>query len=464
MDLLKKGKLNIGCIDASAGSSGKAKFNDLIAFTEQVDFAISQNSNNASHIVCFDEPVNGFTEYKFNALPTSCTSGCKVVMGADAMISLPKMLEEMKDWGYDDPERLFIHPNMVVITGANVKWEEENLGYLGSTMTGGGAARGMKVMRVPGLVTADQVEKLKPYIANTNELVIEWLQKGETGVLETAQGFDLSMDLVFNNPEAHNGVDKFYPFSTSRSINPTYFAGLSFVPHQLIGNVFLNLRTFPIRVGDASTANGNIIFKLDDGSEESGNEQDVLVSVGGRNPDHSMVFDNTSLTFEEVSRYYDHGWNLWINKSNKSHTITAKVSLGTSGKCYPDQEELSWEDVTKYAGSEVPIKEQTSLTKRVRRVFGRSVAQLRNSTMSCMPTHITINFVNYLDASIEGVSGKMKYSELKDKYPKVAEFVKWTMLNQYWAKTQHMATVPYLGTGAKRSEYIELEMDIEEYD
>jgi adenylosuccinate synthase len=213
--ILEVGKLNIGPIDScSWGSGGKGKIADYVANKEPLDFAISHNSHNASHVTVFDD---GST-YKFNCLPSSVSNpNVKVVIGADSALQVPKLLEEIKDWGLTE-ERLFIHPNAVVITEEHVRWEEENLGKIGSTMSGVGAARAAKLQRV-GYKTVDQVPELSKFVCNTNKLVVEWLQHGKTGLLETAQGYDLSMDLVYD--DADGRVNKFYPACTSRNINPT---------------------------------------------------------------------------------------------------------------------------------------------------------------------------------------------------------------------------------------------------
>jgi hypothetical protein len=70
---------------------------------------------------------------------------------------------------------------------------------------------------------------------------------------------------------------------------------------------------------------------------------------------------------------------------------------------------------------------------------------------------ISINFVNYIDHKITGVSGKMNLGDLKAQYPKVAEYVEWVEKTQYWAGTEYAGKVMLLGTGAKRSEIIELQ-------
>lgn len=383
-----------------------------------------------SHITVLDDG----TQHKFNALPSSVLNeNVKIIMGADACVQLPQLLKEMRAWNLM-PERLFIHPNMVIITDKQIKWEEENLGRIGSTMSGVGAAKGQKIMRHDDVVTADMIPELKPYIANTNEMVINWLKNGKTGLLETAQGFDLSLDLTFN--DLNGDVSKFFPACTSRNINPAAFMGASFVPAQLIGSVFLNLRTYPIRVGDNSNANGNIILKFVDGSENSYADTDSIML-----DDECVIY--SAKEFASVADKFK-------GKTIKGKEFKCIIKLGSSGGCYPDQKEITWDDISRLTG--VTTKEQTSLTKRIRRVFDKSVMQLQNSTMVCMPTHISINFVNYLDNNISGASGKTTMSDLAYECPAVYEYVKWVEKHQYWAGTEYEGKIWYLGTGPKRSD------------
>ena len=61
---------------------------------------------------------------------------------------------------------------------------------------------------------------------------------------------------------------------------------------------------------------------------------------------------------------------------------------GFSGPCYPDQKELTWEEL----GVE---PETTTVTGRIRRVFSFSHQQARDAILACQPTHIFLNFCNY---------------------------------------------------------------------
>jgi adenylosuccinate synthase len=65
------------------------------------------------------------------------------------------------------------------------------------------------------------------------------------------------------------------------------------------------------------------------------------------------------------------------------------VPDGYSGDCYPDQVETTWETL----GVEPEI---TTVTKRVRRVFTFSDLQYAEAVSVNRPTHVFLNFCNYL--------------------------------------------------------------------
>lgn len=62
----------------------------------------------------------------------------------------------------------------------------------------------------------------------------------------------------------------------------------------------------------------------------------------------------------------------------------------SSGDCYPDQREITWDEL----GVE---PELTTVTKRVRRVFTFSEQQVAEAVMANMPAYVFVNFMNYLD-------------------------------------------------------------------
>lgn len=64
--------------------------------------------------------------------------------------------------------------------------------------------------------------------------------------------------------------------------------------------------------------------------------------------------------------------------------------IGTSGPCYPDQQELEWSDIG-------IAPELTTVTKLPRRIFSFSRKQLLDAVYQCAPSYVFINFANYVD-------------------------------------------------------------------
>ena len=69
-------------------------------------------------------------------------------------------------------------------------------------------------------------------------------------------------------------------------------------------------------------------------------------------------------------------------------TLPIRVG-GNSGNCYPDQEELSWEELM------LP-PEHTTVTNRVRRIFTYSKMQIEEACWWCNPDLVFLNFANYV--------------------------------------------------------------------
>lgn len=68
--------------------------------------------------------------------------------------------------------------------------------------------------------------------------------------------------------------------------------------------------------------------------------------------------------------------------------------IGHSGPHYNDQKELTWAKMSEIAGT--PLSEQTTVTKKVRRVFTFSNTQLENALKFVAPCSIFMNFMNYI--------------------------------------------------------------------
>ncbi|MGI0026061.1 MAG: adenylosuccinate synthetase, partial [Nitrososphaera sp.] len=83
--------------------------------------------------------------------------------------------------------------------------------------------------------------------------------------------------------------------------------------------------------------------------------------------------------------------------------------IGNSGPFYEDSKEMTWENLGVQA-------EITTVTKRVRRVASFSSLQYTRSIELVRPTHVFLNFVNYLKGPSE-FQDLLKKMELAGKYP-----------------------------------------------
>lgn len=81
-------------------------------------------------------------------------------------------------------------------------------------------------------------------------------------------------------------------------------------------------------------------------------------------------------------------WNTLWHVIGTVRTFPIRVG-GNSGGWYPDQEELSWEDI----GVE---PETTTVTGRQRRIANISYMQLADASYMCHPKSIFLNFCNYM--------------------------------------------------------------------
>ena len=255
------------------------------------------------------------------------------------------------------PSQLGIHPNAVVVTQKDIDYERGTVDFegnpkatqdslnlkIGSTLHGVGAARARRVLRRPDCMLAKDVPELKPFICNTQEEIMARLLRGESGLMEIAQGYQLSL------------MSQFYPRCTSRNCSVSAALDDSLLPPSIVGPVTVNFRTHPIRV------NSNKYIRKSD--------RKILT------------------------------WDEW----NSTPEADRELIKGDSGGCYSDQKELSWEEISAKAGKK--IFEQTSLTKLPRRVYTFSRVNLKEALLfnnTGNDVYISINFMNYVDASVEG--------------------------------------------------------------
>lgn len=169
-----------------------------------------------------------------------------------------------------------------------------------------------------------------------------------------------------------------YPYVTSRDVTPMQFMNDCGVHSDFMGDVYGVLRTYPIRVGSVKAV-------------EIGTENDPI---------------------------------------------------STSGGCYDDQYEFTWEEISKHAG--IPVQELTSVTKRIRRVFSFSAYQTEKFLRICRPNKLCINFVNYLEQDSNKVVENEDYRNMVH------------IISSLAIDLNLNTNLNILGTGAKNKDIIEI--------
>jgi adenylosuccinate synthase len=213
------------------------------------------------------------------------------------------------------------------------------------------------VLRRPEAKFARDIPELKEFLCDVPNEIMNRLEKRQSGLLEIAQGFQLSYLL----PD-------FYPHCTSR--NCTTMAGMddAMIPVHYAGHVIINCRTYPIRINNKK-----------------------YIGISGE-------YKGKHLTWAEVQAGIPH-----------------EVYEGNSGPGYDDQEELTWEELTKSSGSKTPIMEMTSVTRLPRRVFTFSRKNLIDAikyNKANGNVFLSVNFMNYVDSEITNMNGNYDLSDL----------------------------------------------------
>lgn len=361
--LFQPGKLTT-ILDGQAGSSGKGVIGSFVTrHADNWTFACNAFSAQAGHWVRPDVDRKFFYQTLNSCAydPSRCE---KIYIGPDAAIELAAFLREVEENNVA-PAQIGLSPLAVVIQDKDMAYERGEVNFdgvsgdpgegtipFGSTCHGVGAARARRVLRRKDVLLARDVPVLSSFLCkDPGGEVMERLDRGEAGLLEIAQGFQLSL------------LSKFYPHVTSRNV--TVAAGLDgmMVAPRYAGHTVLNFRTFPIRIASKK-----------------------YLDPSGRH-----------LTWADV-------------EARRAAGEPVQEVPSPSGGWYSDQHEVSWEDVTKQAGSDVPIREITSVTKLPRRVATFSIQNLLEAIRHNRPpagnkTFLSVNFVNYVDARMAGRRG-----------------------------------------------------------
>lgn len=338
-------------LDSQAGSCGKGKFIGYLAGKDYMDIAIDNFMSNAGHTYVTEDGVKVMTQQ----LPTSLVNpNTSLVIGPEAAITPHILFEEMikyKDMICD--RKVIINPNAVVIADKHRR-EEQRVLRSGSTFKGCGSARADKVMR-QAMLFGEFWNKLTSenggdfgddegdygdfnYCITCGDLryVKDHLQ-----VMDTMQYINDAINDGKNIiVEGSQGCDLDinyglpYPNTTSRQCHAGQLVADCGISPRLVDNIIMIMRPYPIRISNTTNLH-----------DENG---EVL-----------------------------------------------KVSSGD----YAGSQELTWDIIKERCGApdDIEFGEQTTVTKKTRRVFEMNWDRLKYVTMLNRPTGIALNFVQYID-------------------------------------------------------------------
>lgn len=260
---MQRGKVNV-VIDAFFGSSGKGKISTYLARRDRVASVSSANYPNAGHTAQF---AGGGPRLVAKALPTAlvCNRLGQPITGLVTPGSGFAWARLHAEWAECGRPRVFVHERAVVVGEGHAARESAATRHIASTMQGSGAALCDKLMRGPDVPLARRQDLRDDFMASLphvdradfehcvqvvdgplfRTLVRNTLASGAALLHEGSQGYALSVD---HGPE--------YPYCTAR--NCTTAAALDYlaVGPRAAGDVYLNVRTFPIRVGNVYAPDG----------------------------------------------------------------------------------------------------------------------------------------------------------------------------------------------------------------
>lgn len=249
------GKFNV-VTDGQWGSCGKGLISSFLANKFRPELLSTTNMSNAGHTAV---NVDGEV-FVAKALPASSVLNRwysnynpTIVVGPSAAFDIDQMLFEIDHCKLMN-DQVIIHPRSGVILDCHKHVENGIDGTKGiaSTMQGCGAFLADKIMRRVGLKLSIDYQELQPFtnwMCNNNSefngglllpcYLLNLLNKGKTILHEGSQGFSLDI-----NHGSH------YPHCTSRGTTAIQNAADMGINHHMIGDIYLVVRPYPIRVGN----------------------------------------------------------------------------------------------------------------------------------------------------------------------------------------------------------------------
>ena len=442
----------IAILDGEAGSCGKGKVIGQIATDPSVNLGASiiNCKPNAGHTFV---DKNGKSTV-FRNIPVSIVnSNTDLFIGPGSAIDMDIFADEynrVKD--LLNGRKIYVHKMVPLIKERHKQYERDHI-RSGSTFKGCGAVTMDKIMRYRRL---QFFKDFKDALVCTSET--EWLDRlashldnpNEHVILEGGQGCDLDM-----NHSDH------YPNTTSSNVCAAQYLSDSGISPQRLLQTIMVIRPFPIRISN-STELGKTINSGNYGTARELTWSEINVaSLLGHYPSMGLLNEyKKEYSIENIKKYFDNCPKVFIEqifgkKQIDLNSVTLVQALELERLFYKTQGINCYEsefielptinyEIENLGGSILDQSEQTTVTKRERRIFDLDINKVINNCRINTPSSLYLNFFQHIDYSCKGKS--CNYSEYDiERAPE-------EYLN--WLEESTGVDISVLGTGARNNERI----------
>lgn len=245
------------------GSEGKGKTTSLLSRDYGEKCAVVRGGGpNSGHITW----KHG-REYRLRLLPSGVVYGRRLFLAPAAIVDLEVLYHEIVEYDIS-PNQFSLDPFSVIVTAELKKSEMDLRQSISSTGSGTGAATAAKTMRNPiTLLVKDVLHEncwLRPYVRDVREELYDLLDRGYHVILEGTQGFGLSL---------HHS--RMFPKTTSKDTTAAQFVMEAGLSPLLVDQIFLVIRTFPIRVAGKESGPMKNEITWEQLQEESGYPHEI---------------------------------------------------------------------------------------------------------------------------------------------------------------------------------------------
>ena len=449
----------ISVIDGAIGSCGKAKVVGEIATDKSINLgaAITNCMPNAGHTFV-DEKGN---KTIFRNIPVSCVNkNTELFIGPGSSIDMNIFKDEYSSASkYLNNRKIYVHEMVPIIEKRHKQFEKEHI-KSGSTFKGCGAVSQEKIIRDSKL---QFFKEYKNAIVCSND---EWLERlyshldnpNEHVILEGSQGCDLSLNFSGN-----------YPYVTSRNVSTAQLLADSGISSERLLETIMVIRPFPIRISNI-TEDGKYIYtgSYGNGQELSWSQINLSAKIGSypfaNNLDeftNELFYDKNFIkkylletNHDILTQVFKNNVEYYLNNLEKISIIQLCEIDRLNNKLQNNKEynptflDISLFDNKFYEKKEIEkiydFSEQTTVTKKERRIFDIDIKKLKNNCLINSPYGLYLNFFQQLDETFSHKMGNFDDLYL-NRY--LREYLDWIEQN---SNTEILA----LGTGANNNERI----------